>query len=97
MITTPTPPELLLGPDGSPYWLWDHPLPLEAYIAKLRSPDPEEAAYWLAKGLREAKPDDMMQLVSLAEVAAAWPRIERHLGRQRALWRWWLERAGHHV
>jgi hypothetical protein len=45
-----------------------------------------------------AKPDDVLALVTLDEVDAAWPLVERYLGKSRPFWawlrQWWQERRG---
>lgn len=50
--------------------------------------------YFLGKLLRQAKPDDALQLVTLAEIAAEWPRLAFQLGNQREFWSWLLQKKG---
>lgn len=97
MLRAPTPPERLVDARGRPYFLWDVDLTLEAFRAKLDDEDDDEAAYWLARALRDAKPDDVLEWVDWARIAELWPRAARHVGRQRPFWVWWLERKGYAV
>ncbi len=76
---------------GRPYFLWDDAITLSEFLAKLRDPDPNVAAYWLGKAMRQSKPDDILQFTTTDEIRAAWPRLERYLGRDRAMWAWLLE------
>lgn len=97
MLRAPTPADRLLDAQGRPYFLWDVTLTFEAWLAKLESPDLDERAYWLARALRDAKPDDALEWTTLATIAALWPRLHRHLGEKRAFWRWLLEFNGHAI
>ena len=86
-----TPVELLTDRDGRPYFLWDCDLTLEQFQDRLRDPDPDIRAYFLAKLMRQARPDDVFRFISLADVESAWPRLTRYLGRSRPFWNWLLE------
>jgi hypothetical protein len=86
-MLAPTPREKLCDPQGRPYFLWDVDMTLEAFLARL-APGSEERDYWLATLLRQAKPDDALTFVTLAEIREAWPRIGTRLGRQGAFWTW---------
>lgn len=97
VLRAPTPKEQLVDARGRPYFLWDVDMTLDAYRAKLASDDAEERAYWLARALRDAKPDDVLELASWDDIADAWPRAKRYLGRKREFWRWWLQRVGHEI
>lgn len=97
MLLAPTPPEHLTDARGRPYFLWDVELTLEDWQAKLRSEDADEAAYWLARALRDAKPDDAVVLAGWPTIARLWDRAAPHVGRRRDFWVWWLERVGHAV
>lgn len=89
-MLAPTPPDQLCDAEGRPYFLWDVDLTLEQFEEKLA--DPHLRPYWLTTLLRQAKPDDVFQFVSLEEISDAWPEIERGLGRQRDFWTWRIER-----
>ena len=95
---TPTPPERLLDARGRPYFLWDTDLTLEEFRARLADDDPEVRAYFVAKLMRQARPDDVFEFVSPRAIREQWPLITRHLGRTRAFWVWLFgawERLGH--
>ncbi len=93
-MLSPTPPAALLDRQGRPYFLWDLDLSLEEFRERLRSPDAAVRLHFLGKLLRQAKPDDALQLVSLAEIAAQWPQLAPTLGRQHDFWRWLLAKKG---
>lgn len=75
---------------GRPYFLWDEDLTIDVFRARLRDPDPEVRAYYLAKLMRQAKPDDVFTFVTLAEITALFPLVARYLGRSRDFWTWLL-------
>lgn len=89
-----TPPDRLVDAQGRPYFLWDAELTLEEFRRGLRGPDPEARAYLVAKLMRQAKPDDVFQFVSLEEIGRLWPRLQLHLGRTAPMWSWLLQRWG---
>ena len=60
----PTRPEALTDGRGRPYFLWDCDLTLDEFVDRWRDPDPEVRAYFLAKLMRQAKPDDVFQFVT---------------------------------
>lgn len=93
-LLNPTPAERLVDPAGRPYFLWDCETDLKAFERCLRDPDPDVRAYFLGKLMRQAKPDDVFQFVSLRDIAASWEKLERHLGRTRPFWTWILGRWG---
>jgi hypothetical protein len=97
MLRAVTPPERFVDARGRPYFLWDVELTLADYRAKLASENPDEASYWLARALRDAKPDDVLELVDWPRIAELWPRAARFVGRRREFWIWWLRRVGHEV
>ncbi len=88
----PTPPEMLCDAQGRPYFLWDSDMTLEQFRRALRDPEDDVRAYYLGKLMRQAKPDDVFQFVSLRDVIRSWPQVERYLGRERAMWRYLLDR-----
>jgi len=97
MLTAPTPPDQRDTPEGHAYFLWDTKVSWSDFVRRVRSVDQDEADYWLARALRDARPDDVVEVASLAEVADSWPRINHRLGRQRAFWHWLLTRKGFDV
>ncbi|HVK77533.1 MAG TPA: hypothetical protein VM734_29710 [Kofleriaceae bacterium] len=86
----PTPADRLVDARGRPYFLWDEDMTLAVFRERLRDPDPEVRAYFLGKLMRQAKPDDVFSFVTLAEVVAAFPAVERYLGHTREFWSWLL-------
>ena len=76
---------------GRPYFLWDCNLTLAEFEARLRDPDPDVRAYFVAKLMRQAKPDDVFGFVDLATVRVLWPRLVRYLGHSRPFWNWLLD------
>ncbi|HEX6812662.1 MAG TPA: hypothetical protein VF384_13630 [Planctomycetota bacterium] len=78
-------------PTARPYFVWDEEITYGQLAKKLRSPDADERALWVARVLREARYQDVWKLVRLPDVLAIWPRIDRHLGRTREFWRWLIE------
>ncbi len=97
MLRAPTPADRLTDARGRPYFLWDVDVTLADWLDRIHDPDRERADYWLARALRDAKPDDVLEWVTLPEIAARWSGLARYAGRRRAFWRWWLERTGHVV
>jgi hypothetical protein len=91
-MLNPTPADLLVDQQGRPYFLWDCEMTLDQLKAGLVGSDPEVRAYLLGKIMRQAKPDDVLQLVSMATIRELWPGLERYLGDSRELWKWMLER-----
>lgn len=96
-MLVPTPPELLVDANGRPYFLWDVAMTLDEYLTRCRSDDRDERAYWMARALRDAKPDDALTFFSVDKIADIWPDAARFVGRQRDFWRWYLGRMGHEV
>lgn len=96
-MLAPTPPQDLVDANGRPYFLWDVDMSLAEYERLCRSEDQEERAYWMARALRDAKPDDALSFFTVAEIADIWPDAKRFVGRQRPFWTWYLGRMGHEV
>jgi hypothetical protein len=90
-ILNPTPPDALLDAHHRPYFLWDVDMTVETFRERLEDPDPEVRAYFTAKLMRQAKPDDVFTFVTLDRIRTLWPMLERYLGQRRALWAWLLE------
>ena len=89
-MLNPTPPEKLCDAHGRPYFLWDLDMTLERFRALLDDPDPDVRAHALGKLMRQARPDDALVLVSLAQIRRDWERVQRHLGNRREFWAWLL-------
>ena len=90
-ILSPTAPEALIDAHGRPYFLWDCDLTLAELNERLRDSNPDVRAYFLAKLMRQAKPDDVFQFVTLTAMRELWPRVIRYLGQSRPFWTWLLE------
>jgi hypothetical protein len=90
-VLNPTPPHLLVDGQGRPYFLWDVDMTLERFQELLRTGDATARAYLVGKLMRQAKPDDVFTFVTLAEIRALWPELQRYLGRSRPFWTWLLE------
>lgn len=86
----PTHKSLLVDREGRPYFLWDVDMDLEAFRKALRGPDPKVRAYFAGKLMRQAKPDDVFQFLSLEEIGELWPQIKGYLGHTRPFWTWLL-------
>jgi len=91
-LLCPTPAERLLDGAGRPYFLWDVDIDLGRFRANLESPDVQVRAYWAAKLMRQAKPDDVFSFLGWKDIDALWSALERHLGRSRAFWAWLREK-----
>jgi hypothetical protein len=90
-------PERLVDAAGRPYFLWDVDMTLATFRERLADSDPEVRGYVLGKLMRQAKPDDVLTMVSIVDIAAEWPALERYLGDARPFWEWivgWW-RSGH--
>jgi hypothetical protein len=90
-MLNPTAPEALTDPQGRPYFLWDCDLTAAQFKERLQDPNPDVRAYFAAKLMRQAKPDDVFQFVTLATVRELWPRLSRFLGHSRPFWTWILD------
>lgn len=90
MRLAPTPSDRMLDARGRPYFLWDIELTLPQFLARLRDPNRVVRAYSIGKLMRQAKPDDVLTLVTLDELDRAWPDAERYLGRSKPFWEWLL-------
>jgi hypothetical protein len=84
----PTPPHLLVDPQGRPYFLWDMDMSLDVFRERLVDPDPDVRAYFIGKLMRQAKPDDVFTFVTPKAIRDNWSKVERHLGQTREFWVW---------
>ncbi len=87
----PSPASRICDEQGRPYFLWDNNVTYDELLEHLASNDDDRRAYWLAKIMRQAKPDDALTISSADEMRRLWPRIERALGQTRAFWAWYLD------
>jgi hypothetical protein len=74
-----------------PYFLWWTQASVAELRAHLDAADPEVRAYWMGALLREANTRDVWLFVTPAMIRASWDRLQRHLGRSRAMWAYLLE------
>ena len=91
-VLNPTPPDKLLDGKGRPYFLWDTELTLQEFRELLVAGEPVVRAYAFGKLMRQAKPDDVLTLVSPEEIASLWPGLRRYLGRSEPFWDWLLSK-----
>ena len=87
-MLNPTPPDKLCDREGRPYFLWDVDMTLAAFRAQLVDPDPDVRAHAIGKLMRQARPDDALSFLSLAQIRGEWDRVQRYLGNRRAFWQW---------
>ncbi len=71
--------------------MWDNDVTLAELRGHLAADDEDRRAYWLAKLMRQAKPDDAIVLGGVHEMRRLWPRIAHALGRTREFWAWYLD------
>jgi hypothetical protein len=69
-----------------PYFLWDEPLTVDELRRRLAGGDEEERVRLAAKVMREARFDEAVKLVPVADIVAHYPRLRRNLGRRLAFW-----------
>jgi hypothetical protein len=91
-VLATTPADRLVDARGRPYFLWDEDLTLDELRQRLRDADADVRAYYIGKLMRQAKPDDVFSFVTLADVYAHLPALDRYLGQTREFWHWLLER-----
>jgi len=80
----------LLENETKPYFLWWTDVSAGRLRELLGSPDEETRAYWMGALLREANTRDVWLFVTPDAVRALWPRLNRYLGRSRAMWSYLL-------
>jgi hypothetical protein len=90
-MLAPTPPDRMVDAQGRPYFLWDVDMTLEDLKRQLKEGDPVVRAYLTGKIMRQAKPDDALQFVSMQEIADQWRSLEKYLGKTREFWSWLIE------
>ena len=91
-MLVPTPPEKLCDAQGRPYFLWDCDLTLEQWRVLTRDPDRTVRAYWIGAAMRQAKPDDVLTLLTWDELEDVWPVVRGRLGRRSDFWDWRMTR-----
>jgi hypothetical protein len=98
VLSNPTPRDRMVDAHGRPYFLWDVDMTLAAFEHKLEDPDVGVRAYLVGKMMRQAKPDDVFQFVTMRQIDELWPRLERYLGKSLPFWTFihtsWKARRG---
>ena len=74
-----------------PYFLWWTDATVAELRARLADPDPDVRAYWMGALLREANTRDVWLFIDPDTIRASWSRLQRHLGRSRAMWAYLLQ------
>lgn len=94
----PTPLDQRVDAHGRPYFLWDVDWTEDRFRHELATANDTVRVALIAKLMRQAKPDDVFEYVTLAEVERAWDALVPQLGAQRPFWVWLIGRwraAGH--
>jgi hypothetical protein len=86
-MSLPTHPSLAGYAEGS-WFPWDRALSAQETRAILADSTHPRRTVVIALILREARPDQVWDWLTPAEVAIALPSVERRLGRARPFWRW---------
>jgi len=86
-----TPLDRMTDSRGRPCFPWDSDLTLSRVLTLLKGGDRVERADLVGKLMRQAKPDDVFEFVSLDEIRDLWPDLEPDLGKTRPFWTWLLE------
>jgi hypothetical protein len=83
----------LNNPESPAYFVWWLNMTIGQFRNALRESesDLDARAYWLGALLREANTRDVWLFTSTEEIRRTWPRLQRHLGRKREMWRWLLD------
>jgi len=87
----------LLDPDTVPYFLWDLGMSVADVHRALATGEQNTKDEIILRILREANSRDVWLFLDWPAIDEAWPRIERRLGRARAIWKMMLERHQEHV
>ena len=87
-MLNPIPANKLCDRNGRPYFLWDVETTLDEFRLQLVDPDPDVRAHAMGKLMRQARPDDALTLLSLAQIRAEWERVRPYLGNRRAFREW---------
>jgi hypothetical protein len=79
-------------PDGTevPYYYWDRQITIDEIAEIVASPGHPERVDVIAHLLREARPDEVWQFMTPADVVQSWPEVSGRLGRRRPFWEWVL-------
>lgn len=91
-MISPLPPTspALADPAHHPYFLWWTDATVGDLRVHLADADLDVRAYWMGALLREANTRDVWAFVSPDDIRRSWDRLQRHLGRTRAMWAYLL-------
>ncbi len=89
-ILNQTPYDQIADAAGQPYFVWDRPMMLAELESGIRHADVDVRVRYLARVMRDARPDDAFHFASAEEMAADWDRVAPLLGKQRPFWQWLL-------
>jgi len=81
----------LLEDSHRPYFLWWTTATVADFRAGLADMDPDVRAYWIGALLREANTRDVWVFVTPERIRESWEKLQRHLGRSRAMWAYLLD------
>lgn len=95
LVLNQTPYDRIADARGQPYFVWDRPMTLGDLEAGLRDADPDVRVRYLARLMRDARPDDVFLFVSADQLAEDWDRVAQFLGTRRAFWQWLLTTWGY--
>ena len=82
---------LLMEATHRPYFLWWTGATVADFRTRLADEDPDVRAYWMGALLREANTRDVWLFVTPGMIRTSWDRLQRHLGRSRAMWAYLLD------
>jgi len=77
--------------DGVPYFLWNEPTTVRRLREILSDPENVMRPLYAARLMREGRVLDVWQFLTLQDILALWPQVERHMGRRRDFWRFLLD------
>ena len=87
-MLNPTPLERRVDAQGRPCFLSDVDSTDARFRAELATADDALREELVAKLMRQARPDDLFEYVTLAQVEWLWDELVPRLGAQRAFWVW---------
>ena len=70
--------------------MWDCEVTLPQLRGFVTASDDDQRVYWIAKVMRQAKPDDAISIVGVSPMRELWTRIAPTLGRVHDFWDWYL-------
>lgn len=95
LILNQTPYDRISDANGQPYFVWDRRMTLADVEAGLGDTDPEVRVRFIARLMRDARPDDVFLFISAEQMADQWCRLAPLLGARAAFWEWLLATWGY--